>query len=315
MVPRTADAPRLALTAIRRFAAAAAALCSGLAALPAQAGTLRYCDQPAEMSHEQRDRLLRFAEIVRNELQASGQRVALVSRAGLDLSRFAQRYSHAGLSLQGNAVAPWSVRQLYYECDEKRPRLFDQGLSAFLFGMSSPDGGYVSAVFLPDDASAPLERAALDDRRALALLAPVYSANAYAWSQRYQNCNQWVAETMAMAWGGTPAGEGARVRAQGWLHDQGYAAHEFRISFPPTMWLAAVIPWVHHDDHPPEALAEGVYRVSMPSSLEAFARRRWPDARRVEFCQAGERVVVRQGWTPIAEGCLPAPGDRVVILD
>ncbi len=284
-------------------------------AAPARAGTLRYCDAPAEMSHEQRDRLLRFAEIVRNELQASGQSVALVSRAGLDLSRFAQRYSHAGLSLQGNAVAPWSVRQLYYACDEKRPRLFDQGLSAFLFGMSSPDGGYVSAVFLPDEASAPLERAALDDRRALSLLAPVYSANAYAWGRRYQNCNQWVAETMAMAWGGTPPGDDARAQAQAWLGAQGYTAHPFRIAFPPTMWLAAVIPWVHHDDHPAEALAEGVYHVSMPSSLEAFARQRWPQARRVEFCQAGERVVVRQGWNPIAEGCTPEAGDRVVILD
>jgi hypothetical protein len=314
VVPRTADAPGLAL--IRTFAAAAvAALCTSLAAAPARAGTLRYCDAPTEMSHEQRDRLLRFAEIVRNELQASGQRVALVSRAGLDLSRFAQRYSHAGLSLQGNAVAPWSVRQLYYACDEKRPRLFDQGLSAFLLGMSSPDGGYVSAVFLPDEASAPLERAALDDRRALSLLAPVYSANAYAWSQRYQNCNQWVAEMLAMAWGDTPAGAGARPAAQGWLSGQGYAAHEFRVAFAPTMWLAAVIPWVHHDDHPAEALAQGTYRVSMPSSLEAFARQRWPQARRVEFCQAGERVVVRQGWSPIAEGCTPEAGDRVVILD
>ncbi len=312
MVPRTADAPGLALI---RALAAAAGLCASLAAAPAQAGALRYCDTPGELTHEQRDRLLRFAEIVRNELQASGQRVALVSRAGLDLSRLDQRYSHAGLSLQGNAMAPWSVRQLYYACDEQRPRLFDQGLSAFLLGMSSPEGGYVSAVFLPDEASAPLEQAALDDRRALALLAPTYSANAYVWSQRYQNCNQWVAEMLAMAWGGTPAGADARVRAQDWLRRQGYAAHEFRIGFPPTMWLSAVIPWVHHDDHPSEDLAQAVYRVSMPSSLEAFARARWPQARRVEFCQAGARVVVRRGWEPIAEGCTPAPGDHVVTLD
>lgn len=311
MVPRAADATGLALSRT----AAAAALCAGLAVAPAQADTLRYCDAPTEMSHEQRDRLLRFAEIVRTELQSSGQQVALISRAGLDLSRFEQRYSHAGLSLRGNAMAPWSVRQLYYACDERRPRLFDQGLSAFLLGMSSPEGGYVSAVFLPDEASAPLEQAALDDRRALALLAPTYSANAYVWSQRYQNCNQWVAEMLAMAWGQTSAAEGARDQAQAWLRGQGYAAHDFRVRFPPTMWLAAVIPWVHHDDHPSENLAQAVYRVSMPSSLETFVRAQWPQARRVEFCQAGTRVVVRQGWEPIAEGCTPAPGDRVVTLD
>lgn len=317
MVPRAADATGLALIAFAapwRRAAAALALVAAAAA-PAQAGTLRYCDAPAQISHEQRDRLLRFAEIVRHELQASGQRVALVSRAGLDLSRLEQRYSHAGLSLLGNAMAPWSVRQLYYACEEQRPRLFDQGLSAFLLGMSSPEGGYFSAVFLPDEAAALLETAALDDRRALALLGGTYSANAHVWSQRYQNCNQWVAELMGMAWGGTSGGPDARSEAQIWLRAHGYAAHEFRIAFPPTMWLTAAIPWLHHDDHPAEDLAQGLYRVSMPSSIESFVRARWPQARRVEFCQSGARVVVRHGWTALAEGCEAQPGDRVVPLD
>jgi len=53
----------------------------------------------------------------------------------------------------------------------------------------------------------------------------------------------------------------------------------------------------------------------MPSSIEAFVQRRWPQARPVEFCQIGTRVVMRQGWTPIAEGCTPEPGDRVLTLD
>ena len=81
-------------------------------------------------------------------------KVAIVSRSGLDLARFGQRYSHTGVSLKGSEVAPWSVRQLYYACEEKKPRIFDQGLTAFLLGMSSPAGGYVSAVFLPDEAAA-----------------------------------------------------------------------------------------------------------------------------------------------------------------
>ncbi len=294
---------------------AAAALAFALSAGAAQAGALRYCDTPTELTHEQRDRLFRFAEVVRSELQASGQRIALVSRAGIDLSRFGERYSHAGLTLQGNAMAPWSVRQLYYACEEKRPRLFDQGLTAFLLGMGGTDGGFVSLVFLPEEAAAPLERTALDDRAALALLAGEYSANAHAWAQRYLNCNQWVAELMGMAWGGTPAGPEARAQAQGWLREAGYAPHEFRVGFAPMMWLTAVVPWLHHADHPPEDLAAAVYRVSMPSSIEAFVHARWPQARRVEFCQAGSRIVTRQGWTPIAAGCTAEPGDRVRALD
>ena len=43
---------------------------------------------------------------------------------------------------------------------------------------------------------------------ALALLGREYSANAYPFSPRYQNCNQWVAELLATAW--RPAG------AAGW---------------------------------------------------------------------------------------------------
>ncbi|MFT3663918.1 DUF2145 domain-containing protein [Piscinibacter sp.] len=298
------------------LARAAAALAFAILAAGAQAGQLRYCDAPTEMTHAERDRMLRFAEVVRGELEGSGQRVALLSRAGLDLSRFGERYSHAGLALRSSAMAPWSVRQLYYACDEKRARIFDQGLSAFMFGMSRPDGGYVSAVFLPDEAAAPLERAALDDRRALALLRGEYSANAYAWALRYLNCNQWVAELLALAWGGAPAGDDeARAHAQAWLRDAGYEAHEFQVPFAPLMWLVAVIPWLHHIDHPSDDLARGVYRVSMPSAIEAFVRARWPQARRVEFCQAGARIVVRHGWTPIAEGCQAEPGDRVVTLD
>ena len=312
MVPRAADAPGFALNRWRR---AAAALAFGLACASAQAGALRYCDAPTEMSHEQRDRLFRFAELVRTELAGSGQRVALLSRAGIDLTRFGERYSHAGVTLLGSAMAPWSVRQLYYACEEKKPRIFDQGLTAFLLGMSSQAGGYVSAVFLPDEAAAPLERAALDDRHALALLRGEYSANAYVWAQRYLNCNQWVAELLGMAWGDTPAGDDARARAQAWLRGAGYEAHAFHVPFAPMMWLVAAIPWLHHIDHPSEDLAQAVYRVSMPSAIEAFVQRRWPQARRVEFCQKGTRVVVRQGWTPIAEGCTPEPGDRVLTLD
>ena len=52
----------------------------------------------------------------------------------MDLSRFGVRYSHSGVSLKTGDNAPWSVRQLYYACDEERPRLYDQGLAGFVFG-------------------------------------------------------------------------------------------------------------------------------------------------------------------------------------
>ena len=84
---------------------------------------------------------------------------------------------------------------------------------------------------------------------------------------------------------------------------------------PLLIGAAAALPWLHLDDHPGEDVAAGVFRVSMPASIEAFARARAPGARRVEFCHAGRRIVVREGWTPIGAACVPQPGDRVVDLD
>jgi len=123
------------------------------------------------MSAQQQDRLLRFAALIKRELDGSGESVALMARSGLDLSRFDLRYSHAGVSLKANDNAPWSVRQLYYACDEQRPRLYDQGLSGFLFGTDDPTIGYVSIVLPNGTEAAALESAALDTARVLRLLA------------------------------------------------------------------------------------------------------------------------------------------------
>ena len=101
----------------------------GQSATTAYAESLRYCDQQAEVDTATQDRLIQVAGIIKTELERSGQRVALVSRSGLALARFDQRYSHAGVSLKASLNAPWSVRQLYYACNEQRPRIFDQGMS------------------------------------------------------------------------------------------------------------------------------------------------------------------------------------------
>lgn len=242
------------------------------------------------------------------------------------------RYSHAGLSLRGSPETPWAVRQLYYACDEKLPRLFDQGIAAFLMGTDDARLGYISLVFLPAPQADALERAALDNRRALQLLGADYSANAYPFSQRYQNCNQWLVELLASAWGGAavdaagaPGPEAAgteeagaaatpRARAQRWLQASGYGPARVELGF----WLmlaSTFVPWVRHDDHPLADLERQRFHVSMPEPIEAFVRRVAPGATRVELCHAGERVVVRRGWgAPIADGCAPGDGDEVLAL-
>jgi hypothetical protein len=282
-----------------------------LAAGTAHAGAARYCDDPPPPDAAQQSRLLRLAAIVRAELDASGARVALLARSGLDLDRFGQRYSHAGLSLKASPDTPWAVRQLYFACDEGRPRLYDQGLAAFLLGMQSPSLGYVSVLLLPPAAAAAVERAALDRRLALQLLGADYSANAYPFSPRYQNCNQWVAELLAVAWGG---GAPSREAAQHWLRAQGYEPTVFDGSTL-LFWLSHFVPWVHRGGHPEEDLQAGRYRVSMPASLQAFVLRREPGTRRLEICHQEQRVVVRRGGAPFGAACVAGEGDLEIGLD
>ena len=297
-----------------RLAALALALALGAGTRSAHAELPRACATPPTLSAAEQDRLLRFSDVVKQELSRTPHDIALIARAGTDLARFGLRYSHAGFSLREGGQGAWSVRQLYYACDEDRPRLFDQGLPGFVFGGDDAALGHLSVLLLPQAESAALLRAVADPRQALQLLGTQYSANAHAFGLRYQNCNQWVAEVLALAWGGLPPGAGARARAQQWLRDEAYEPTQFQVDNP-LLWLAAAfVPWLRQDDHPSEDLARRRLQVSMPASIEAFVRARVPGVRRLEFCHDTRQMVVREGWHPIDEGCRPGPQDRVIPL-
>ncbi|MDC6176695.1 DUF2145 domain-containing protein [Ralstonia solanacearum] len=304
------------------FAAAIATGAAQAATGPsAWSAASQFCDRGQPFTAGQQDRLLRFAAVVRDEVAATEGGTVLISRSGLDLSRFRIRYSHAAIAWRDDSGA-WSARQLYYACDEGRPRLYDQGLAGFTMGIDDPSLGYISIVRLPTGAADALRRTAMDTPRALQLLAASYSANAYAFSARYQNCNQWVAELLALAWGdlgnlgeGGESGDGdLRERAQQWLRQAHYAHQPVDIGSHALMFASTFVPLVHLDDHPQDDVFAMKLKISLPSTLESFIQERLPGSERVEFCYDSKRVVVHRGWTPIAEGCVPGDGDQVVPL-
>lgn len=273
------------------------------------------CDRTQPLTAGQQDRLLRFAAVLRDELDAgNSDGAALISRSGLDLSRFHIRYSHAAIAWRAETGA-WSARQLYYACDEGRPRIYDQGVPGFATGIDDPALGYISIVWLPEDAARLLRRASLDSSRALNLVAASYSANAYPFSLRHQNCNQWVVEMLAVAWGDLADGENLRGRAQGWLREARYAPDPVDVASHALMFGSMFVPFLHLDDHPEEDRFAMKLQISLPSTVEAFVRERQPRSERVELCHDGHQVVVHRGWTPIADGCKPAEGDRITLLD
>lgn len=291
----------------------AAAFAQGALASP------RYCDTPQALSAAQHDRQLRFAAAVREALEASGQSVALVARSGLQLGRFGQRFSHAGVALRSPAEGGWVVRQLYYACEAAEPQLFDQGLPAFVSGGDEPDLGHLWLLLLPPPEAQQLQALARDNRRALQLLAPRYSANAHAFSTLYQNCNQWLAELLAAAWGGLPEAAdtaAARAAAQRWLQTRGYEPTAFELGWSVLMWASTLVPLLHTDDHPEPDIDARRYRVSMPASIENFVHAAVPGTRRLELCHSAEagHIVLRRGWSALAEACRAEPGDEVTVL-
>lgn len=321
------------------LAVALTGLVGALGAPTAHAAT--FCDRSAEISATEQDRQLQLVAIARRELEASDAVAALVSRSGTDLSRFRINYSHSGLALKDSRNSPWSVRQLYYACDESKARLFDQGLAGFLLSAGNTAPTRLSVVTLPGVEGERLAQVALDNRRALALLSSRYSASAYAFSTRYQNCNQWVAEMMGFAWNGAPlapapapapvpvpappltsAPEAAsaspsiptREQAQRSLQALGYDPAPVVVPSHLVMFAAQFVPLVHSDDHPIDDLYAMRLRVSTPTALEAFAHRQVPQARRVEFCAVGRRLVVRRGWEPLPADCSAAEGDDVITM-
>lgn len=271
---------------------------------------MMFCDRPAKVTATEQDRALRFSAVVKDELERSGASAAVVSRAGLDLARFGLRYSHAGLALKANPNSPWSVRQLYYACDDQRPRIFDQGMAGFVLGAEQAEEGHLSVVLLPAGADAALARSALDERTPLALLAGEYSANAYAYSTRYQNCNQWLVELLASAWGGAVQ----RDSAQAWLRERGYEAQPVNVGRALVI-AAHFVPLVHVSDHPEDDLRAQTMRVSMPDSIEQFLRRETPQAQRLELCYNTSHIVIRRGWQAMGAGCEAQAGDEVIAFD
>ncbi len=281
----------------------------------AQAGSWpQLCNRGAELSAAQHDRLLQLGDHIRADLDRRGVQAALVARSGTNLRRFGLRYSHAALALREHPQGRWAVRQLYLACDEGVPRVFDQGLAAFLMGTDDPDQGFVLVLPLEGDAGARLARRALDRDTALAVLAPRYQANAAPFDLRAQNCNQWLAELLAQAWAPEPLA--GRAEAQAWLRAQGYDPAALPLRNPLWFLAMAFVPWVSLAGHAPEDGRAGWHRTTLPQHLEAWLHQRQPGLQRVEWCHRQGLALMGEGWAQeLPADCRATPGVTARVLD
>lgn len=281
-------------------------------AAPARANNYSvFCNREPHLTAEQKNRLLLFADTVKTVLETSGHSMAVIARSGINLDRFGLRYSHAALTLRNNPNTPWSVRQLYFSCEEEVPRIYDQGLAGFLIDQDNSRLPFISLVFLPAPEERAVEKAALDKPLTLELLGKSYSANAYAFSTLFQNCNQWVVELIAHALGHLPDEGDLRADAQQWLAAEHYQPTEVKVRNPFIVMGGLLVPLVHSADHPQQNIAAGRFLVSMPGSVGAFLHTHVPGSTRVELCMNASQIIEHRGWEAIPAGCQAMPGDRV----
>lgn len=242
---------------------AAAALLWAVASLPVQAGS--GCTQRTIQVTEIRN-AFNMAARTREYLDQSGAKLALVARAGADLSEHGLRYTHMGAVLRDHPTGRWMFVHLLNECGADSSGIYDEGLVNFyLDDLFAFDG----VVLIPTPELQDRLSAILASPRATQLHHPVYSMIARPTSTKYQNSNQWLLETIAMA----QAPEGSvltREQAQKYYVANGYRADTVRISDFQRLGAGLTRANVRFDDHTSEEAGNRRYEVASVRSLANY---------------------------------------------
>ena len=206
----------------------------------------------------------------REALDASGAQVALVGRAGQDLSKYNLRFSHMAFVWRDHPQGRWLAIHELNQCGTAESALYNEGLANFFFDdMFAWD----ALIITP---SAELQAKIVERLNAPKQLKnmhqPRYSMVAYPFSTKYQNSNQWVLEVLADAM--RDAQQTDRAASQAWLKQNGYQPSMLRI---PTMQRLAGRMFkanVAFDDHPNKDRFAGKIEVVSVDSVSHFIKQR-----------------------------------------
>ena len=107
-------------------------------ALALALGNTAYAGRSCEGEHPPKaitvERGLAMAERAYKALEASGERVVVLARAGQDLGKYGLRYSHLGFAYQqpdGNGGHVWRVLHKLNQCGTGSADIYRQGLGEF----------------------------------------------------------------------------------------------------------------------------------------------------------------------------------------
>lgn len=225
------------------------------------------------------ERSMDLAQRSMRKLDDSGAQVAIIARAGQDLSQYGLRYSHVGLAWRDHPAGRWVVVQLLNDCGTAHSALYNDGLgNFFLIGLHQ----YNSQLILPSPEVQQRLAQVLASHTPLRLHEPKYSMLSYAWSTQYQNSNQWVLEMLAAA-SAAPGKVETRAEAQKWLGEAGFHPSGIDVGLGSRIGARLFRANVAFDDHPTGLRIRGHFDTITVDEIEKFVRSHDSGARVIEL--------------------------------
>ncbi|MEP7154239.1 MAG: DUF2145 domain-containing protein [Betaproteobacteria bacterium] len=250
--------------------------CSGAFLFCGAATAGRSCEerQPSATVVQQ---ALTLADDARQKLDASGAEVALIARAGQNLSKFGVHYSHFGFAWRDHPKGAWRITHELNQCGTASSEIYDDGLGNFFLD----DLWKMEAVILiPNETSQQRLAALFRAHKHLALHDEHYNMVAYPFSTRYQNSNQWALEVIAAA-EARDAQITSREQAQQWLKLAGYQPTELKLDAFTRLGARVTKVNIAFDDHPGELRWSDRIRTVTVDSVFNFVSARDPKAVRI----------------------------------
>ena len=265
--------------------AALTALLLGVAR-PAHAGT--DCT-PQTMLPERIADSAATALTVASALDETNAPVALVSRAGTDLSKHGLHYSHSGFAVRDHPDGRWTVVHLLNACDSDRSALYAQGLVDFFSDDLVLQDARIT--WLKPDVAERLA-ARLIALRSDPLFTPHYNLIARPGSRDYENSTAWVLEHLAAA-----TDDGVRDRTRAWqrARDLGYRPGHVRIPYGKRVLGGLFAANLVFTDHPIATRLSGDYPVVTVRSI-------------LEWLDAAGLVADEREWRGGRRMATPGPG-------
>ena len=220
---------------------------------------------------------MELAQKTLQALDASGAQVALVARAGQDLSKYNVRYSHMALAWRDHPKGRWLVVHELNECGTAQSSLYNEGLGNFFMDDVFM---YETLILIPGQETQQQLVRLLASNTPKRLHDAHYNMLAYPFSTKYQNSNQWVLETLAAA-SVEPGKIETRAEAQSWLRSVDFTPQTLNI--PATTRLGARMfrANIAFDDHPFERRMAGKIDAVTVDAVARFVRQREPKVQEI----------------------------------